>query len=59
MILYKSSRQLSISQFKMSFEANLDENNLGRVFFKLVTCEEFAKLYYKNFKKTVLPYQGY
>ena len=27
MIRYKSSRQLSISEFKMPFEAKLDENN--------------------------------
>ncbi len=34
MIRYKSSRQLSISEFKMPFEAKLDENNGGLFFQK-------------------------
>src|SRR5690606_38291221 len=50
MIRYKSSRQLSISEFKMPFEAKLDENNRGVVLSKIVPWEEFARLYYKNFK---------
>ena len=50
MIRYKSSRQLSISEFKMPFEAKLDENNRWVVLSKIVPWEEFARLYYKNFK---------
>jgi uncharacterized membrane protein YdjX (TVP38/TMEM64 family) len=36
MIRYKSSRQLSISEFKMPFEAKLDENNRWVVLSKYV-----------------------
>ena len=50
MIRYKNSRQLSISEFKMPFEAKLDENNRWVVLSKIVPWEEFARLYYKNFK---------
>ncbi len=50
MIRYKNSRQLSISEFKMPFEAKLDENNRWVVLSKIVPREEFARLYYKNFK---------
>jgi hypothetical protein len=50
MIRYKSSRQLSISEFKIPFEAKLDENNRWVVLSKIVPWEEFARLYYKNFK---------
>ncbi len=50
MIRYKSSRQLSISEFKMPFEAKLDENNRWVVLSKIVPWEDFARLYYKNFK---------
>src|SRR5690606_14751918 len=50
MIRYKSSRQLSISEFKMPFEAKLDENNRWVILSKIVPWEEFARLYYKNFK---------
>ncbi len=50
MIRYKSFRQLSISEFKMPFEAKLDENNRRVVLSKIVLWEEFALLYYKNFK---------
>jgi len=50
MIRYKSSRQLSISEFTMPFEAKLDENNRWVVLSKIVPWEEFAWLYYKNFK---------
>lgn len=50
MIRYKSSRQLSISEFKMPFEAKLDENNRWVVLSKIVPWEEFARLHYKNFK---------
>lgn len=50
MIRYKSSVQLSISEFKMPFEAKLDENNRWAVLSKTVSREEFARLYYKNFK---------
>ena len=50
MIRYKSSRQLSISEFKMPFEAKLDENNRWVVLSKIVPWEDFAQLYYKNFK---------
>ncbi len=50
MIRYKSSRQLSISEFKMPFEAKSDENNRWVVLSKIVPWEEFARLYYKNFK---------
>jgi hypothetical protein len=50
MIRYNSSRQLSISEFKMPFEAKLDENNRWVVLSKIVPWEEFARLYYKNFK---------
>ena len=50
MIRYKSSRQLSISEFKMPFEAKLNENNRWVVLSKIVPWEEFARLYYKNFK---------
>ncbi|SEA50551.1 Transposase domain, partial [Porphyromonadaceae bacterium KH3R12] len=50
MIRYKSSRQLSISEFKMPFEAKLDENNRWVFLSKIVPWEEFARLYYKNFK---------
>ena len=50
MIRYKSSRQLSISEFTMPFEAKLDENNRWVVLSKIVPWEEFARLYYKNFK---------
>ena len=50
MIRYKSCRQLSISEFKMPFEAKLDENNRRVVLSKIVPREELARLYYKNFK---------
>jgi len=50
MIRYKSFRQLSISEFKMPFEAKLDENNRRVVLSKIVLWEEFALLYYKNYK---------
>ena len=50
MIRYKSSMQLSISEFKMPFEAKLDENNRWVVLSKIVPWEAFARLYYKNFK---------
>ena len=50
MIRYKSCRQLSISEFKMPFEAKLDENNRWVILSKIVPWEEFARLYYKNFK---------
>ncbi|HCB88566.1 MAG TPA: hypothetical protein DEP71_04680 [Porphyromonadaceae bacterium] len=50
MIGYKSSRQLSILEFKMPFEAKLDENNRWIVLSKIVPLEEFAQPYYKNFK---------
>ena len=50
MIRYKSSRQLSISEFTMPFEAKLDEYNRWVVLSKIVPWEEFARLYYKNFK---------
>ena len=59
MIRYKSSRQLSISEFKMPFEAKLDENNRWVVLSKIVPWEEFARLYYKNFKSNRgAPHQG-
>jgi IS5 family transposase len=48
MIRYKSSRQLSISEFKMPFEAKLDENNRWVILSKIVPWEEFARLYYKS-----------
>jgi hypothetical protein len=44
MIRYKSSRQLSISEFKMPFEAKLDENNRWVVLSKIVSWEEFAEI---------------
>ena len=50
MIRYKSSMQLSISEFKMPFEAKLDEHNRWVVLSKIVPWEEFARLYYKHFK---------
>ncbi len=50
MIRYNGSRQISISEFKMPFEAKLDENNRWVVLSKIVPWEEFARLYYKNFK---------
>ena len=50
MIRYNSSKQLSISEFKMPLEAKLDENNRWVVLSKIVSWEEFARLYYKNFK---------
>jgi len=34
----------------MPFEAKLDENNRWVVRFQIVPWEEFARLYYKNFK---------
>jgi hypothetical protein len=42
--------QQSISEFKMSFEAKSEENNRWVVLSKIVPQEEFARLYYKNFK---------
>jgi IS5 family transposase len=53
MIRYKSSRQLSISEFTMPFEVKLDENNRWVVLSKIVPWEEFAQLYYKNFKSNL------
>ena len=50
MIRYKSSRQLSISEFKMPFEAKLDENNRWVVLSKIVHWEEFARIYFRDFK---------
>ena len=50
MIRYQSSGQLSISEFKMPFEAKSDENNRRVVLSKIVSREEFARLYCKNFK---------
>ena len=56
MIRYKSSRQLSISEFKMPFEAKSDENNRGVIFLKNSSMgKEFARLYLKNFKATGVP----
>jgi IS5 family transposase len=34
----------------MPFDAKLDENNRWVVLSKIVLWEEFARLYYKNFK---------
>jgi len=48
MIRYKSSRQLSISEFKMPFEAKLDENNRWVVLSKIVPWEEFAPSFVQN-----------
>lgn len=50
MIRYKSPMQLSISEFKMPFEAKLDEHNRWVVLSKIVPWEEFSRLYYQNFK---------
>jgi hypothetical protein len=50
MIRYKSSRQLSISEFEMPFESKPDEYNRWVVLSKIVPWEECARLYYKNFK---------
>ena len=50
MIRYKSPLQLSISEFKMPFEAKLDEHNRWVVLSKIVPWEEFSRLYYKNFR---------
>jgi IS5 family transposase len=52
MIRYKSSRQLSISEFKMPFEAKLDENNRWVILSKIVPWEEFAQLGVTNFAGT-------
>lgn len=50
MIRYKSSGLLSISEFKMPFEAKSDENNRWVVLSKIVPREESIRLYCKNFK---------
>jgi IS5 family transposase len=55
MIRYKSSRQLSISDFKMPFEAKLDENNRWVVLSKIVPWEEFAGFITRTSKATVVP----
>jgi len=37
----------------MPFEAKVDDNNRWVVLSKIVPWEEFARLYYKNFKSTL------
>ncbi len=51
MIRYNSSNQLSISEFKMPFEVNLDQSNRWVILSKLVPWDYFAGHYYKNMTK--------
>jgi transposase, IS5 family len=47
---YKPQNQLSIKEFSMPFEADLDENNRWVVMSQIIPWDLFAKEYYKNFK---------
>jgi len=46
---YSTQKQLSIAEFAMPFEANLDENNRWVVLSSVIPWDKFAELYYKNF----------
>lgn len=46
---YNSQKQLSIAEFAMPFETNLDKNNRWVVLSQVIPWEKFAELYYKNF----------
>jgi len=47
---YKPQNQLSIKEFSMPFEADLDPNNRWVVMSQIIPWDLFAKEYYKNFK---------
>lgn len=47
---YKPQSQLSIKEFEMPFEADLDPNNRWVILSKVIPWDLFAKEYYKNFK---------
>lgn len=47
---YKPQNQLSIKEFSMPFEANLDAHNRWVVMSQIIPWDLFAKEYYKNFK---------
>jgi len=46
---YSTQKQLSIAEFAMPFEAELDENNRWVVLSSVIPWDKFAELYYKNF----------
>jgi transposase, IS5 family len=46
---YNSQKQISIAEFAMPFEANLDASNRWVVLSRVVPWDKFAELYYKNF----------
>lgn len=47
---YKPQSQLSIKEFEMPFEADLDPNNRWVILSQVIPWDLFAKEYYKNFK---------